>query len=144
MIGRQIRYASIIYQSYTVLCVLYATFRINRIAYSGERDPTLSTVVNANPPLAVSRRKKEKKRETEKIGRSVWMREIERGEAAIAEKKVSISRMYRNSNLNLWGGGIACSDGFDGGGKRKDRGIIKHGLISVGGTSYLESNVWGK
>lgn len=37
MIGRQIRLASIIYQSYAVLCVLYTAFRINRIVYSGER-----------------------------------------------------------------------------------------------------------
>jgi len=41
VIGRQIRSASIIYQSYAVLCVLYAAFRINRIVYSGERHPTL-------------------------------------------------------------------------------------------------------
>jgi len=60
-----LQFASIIYQSYAVLCVLYAAFRINRIVYSGEQRPTLFGCEREPSPRIRYREKKRRSEETE-------------------------------------------------------------------------------
>lgn len=91
--------ASIIYQSYAVLCVLYAAFRINRIVYSGERHPTLFSGAN---PLRVSGDGKRRGEETEeeatgKLAKGAIAHDLHELTRNSAEHREFMTRLRKNA-----------------------------------------------